>query len=274
MDGNNFSYNGYGGQPGTGQIAPKRPNILEQFAYSFQPQRYGDLARVKTGGMIGFVTLLALASTVCIFLLFVFTYISRGGADSFWDWVPDFELRDGRLSMDEEYVLDRRHQYVYITDETYGFRKRDVEHMAEQGYKQIILAGSERICVLSYDKYTEYAYSDLGDDLEIDREWVIAHLAPIFWVVTIIGFVVFFVGRTFWYFFCAMIYWLCALLMAAMLHKKIRTGVLYKAAVYSKVPMLVFATVLSFSIPGILRVAITLIFLGTAVGKLPEAAAE
>lgn len=264
MDGNNFPYYQ------NGQAAPKRPNLFKQFAYSFVPFRYRELARVKAGEMIGFVTLLALAATIYLLLSFVFIYFLRGGADSFWDFIPEFELRDGRLSMSEEYRYDNGRQYAYITDQTDGFRKRDVEHIAEQGYRQIILAGSERICAMQYGKYMEYTYFDLREDLEIDRDWVVGHLSPIFWAVVIIGFGVFFVGRTFWYFFCAALYWLCALVMGLLLHKNVRSGVLFKAAVYAKVPMYVVATVLSFSIPGVLRVAVTLFFLGCAVRNLPE----
>ena len=69
--------NGYGNYNG-GVEAQKAPNIFQQFAYSFVPNLYDRLAKVKTGSMIGFVTLLVLAATL---LSFVSVMVSFSGID-------------------------------------------------------------------------------------------------------------------------------------------------------------------------------------------------
>lgn len=248
----------------------KRPNILRQFGYSFMPSQYKKLAEVKTGSMIGFVTLLSLVSTLCIFLMFFITFVERGGADAFLDWVPEFELQNGRLSLEDDYYInDTEYGYIYLTDQIDGFRQGDIEYIMEQGYRKAILGGSERIVLIDNGQYVERYYSEFGGDLELNREIVVENLMPILWVIFGILFLVFFVGRTFWYFGCAALYFLAALLIMGLLRRKIPTRVLFRTAVYAKVPMFVVTTFWTAPyLSGIFRIAFTAGFMAFAIGYL------
>lgn len=248
----------------------KRPNILKQFGYSFMPYRYEKLAEVKTGSMIGFVTLLSLVSTLCMLAMFFITFVERGGADAFLDWVPEFELQNGRLSLEDDYYIkDTEYGYIYLTDQIDGFRQGDIEYIMEQGYSKAILGGSERITLIDNGQYVERYYSEFGGDLELNREIVVENLMPILWVIFGILFLVFFVGRTFWYFGCATLYFLAALLIMGLLRRKIPARVLFRTAVYAKVPLFVVTTFWTAPyLSGIFRIAFTAGFMAFAIGYL------
>lgn len=247
-----------------------RPNILKQLGYSFIPHRYEKLAAVKTGSMIGFVTLLSLTSTLCILAAFIITFIARGGADTFLDWVPEFELRNGILSLEDDYyVKDTGYIYIYLTDQIDGFRPDDINHIIEQGYGKAILGGSEKIVLIQNGTYVEHYYTAYGDDLELNRKIIVEKLMPILWVIYGIMFLIFFVGRTFWYFGCASLYFLAALLITSLLRRKIPAGTLFRVAIYAKVPMLVVTTFwTSPYLSGIFRIAVTAGFIAFAIGHL------
>lgn len=247
-----------------------RPNILKQFGYSFIPHRYEKLAAVKTGSMIGFVTLLSLASTLCILAEFIITFVARGGADAFLDWVPEFELRNGILSLEDDYfVKDTGYIYVYLTDQIDGFRQDDIKHIIEQGYGKAILGGNEKIVIIKNGEYVERYYTAFGEDLELNRKIVVEKLMPLLWVIFGIMFLVFFVGRTFWYFGCAALYFLAALLITSLFRRKIPAGTLFRVAIYAKVPM--FAVTTFWTAPnlsGIFRIIVTAGFMVLAIGHL------
>lgn len=247
-----------------------KPNIMKQLGYSFIPHRYEKLAAVKTGSMIGFVTLLCLVSTLCIFAGFIITFMIRGGADAFLDWVPEFELQNGILSLEDDcFVRDTGYAYVYLTDQIDGFGQDDIDYIIEQGYSRAILGGNERMVLITNREYVERYYTEFGEDLYLNRKIVVEKLMPLLWVVFGIISLIFFVGRTFWYFGCASLYFLAALLITILFRQKIPAGTLFRVAVYAKVPM--FAVTTFWTAPylsGIFRITITAGFMVFAIGHL------
>ncbi|MDE6016789.1 MAG: DUF1189 domain-containing protein [Acetatifactor sp.] len=266
--------NQYG--PGNAPAKQKAPNIFMQFAYSFVPPKYGCLAKVKTGSMIGFVTLFMLVITLISFVSLGLEYIVGGGVESALDELPDFELRDGYFSIDEDYLYDEDDMFVYLTGYDDEFTYEDVRELNELGYRKIILANRDKVSMLNNGEYQEYYFSQLGSGVEIDKDWIINSLMPVMWVCLAVIFVIFFVFRTLWYFLCAAIYLLIAMLIALVFQKKLSAGDLFRAAVYSRVPMFVVALLLSelpfvhFSIPGIIRILITIVIMGFGVWSLPQ----
>lgn len=264
------SYN-YGGNP----EPQKAPNIFQQFALAFVPPQYGRLTKVKTGSMIGFVTLLTLIATIISFVSIVIAF--GPVRDGEWmDALPDFEISNGRLYLDDTFMYENGPLLVYMTDEISGFTFDDASSLAENGYRDIVLAGRDRISVMQDGEYQQYAFKDLGTEVEISKEWISETLMPLMMVIMCLVYIIFFVGRTFWYFFCALIYFLFGMLIAQILSKKQSTGNLYRAAVYSKVPMFVVLTIIdaiprvSFSMPLYVKIVFTMIFMGFAIAKLPE----
>ena len=247
----------------------KRPNILKQFGYSFLPHRYKELATVKIGSMVGFVTLLSFVSTLCILTVFLSTFVARGGADGFLNWIPEFELRNGILSLEEDCVKGIGSSCIYLSDQTDGFTLDDMEHLYDQGYRNVLLGGREKYIIMNRRNYTDGYYTEFGDDFELNRKIVVEKLTPFLWIGFGIGHFIFFVGRTFWYFGCAALYYLAALLITTLLHRKIPTGTLFRVAVYAKVPVFVVRTFwTAFYLSGIFRITITAGLMAFAIRHL------
>lgn len=264
---NNYAYNN--------SAAQKAPNIFQQFAYSFVPPKYAGFANVKTGSMIGFVTLLTLIATLITFLQVVISYVSFGGVETILDEVPDFYISNGEFSIEEDFVLDEGDVYIYFTEDIDEFTYDDAKSLSDQGYDNILLIGRDKYCQMQNEKYQEIYFDKMGN-ITLDKDWIINSLMPVIWGCIGVGFLIFFVCRTLWYFVCAALYMLIAMIIASCFHKKISSGNLFKAAVYAKVLMFVVALLLSLipivniSVPGILRTIITIVFLAFAVQYMPQ----
>jgi len=251
------------------------PNIFRQFVLSFIPPQYGRLTKVRTGSMILFVTLLALVATIISFAGMAFSY-SSGDVKEWLNALPDFEVSDGRLYMAEDFVFDEDGMFIYLTDKINGFSYDDASEIARQGYRNVLLAGRDRLSLLQNGEYQQLNFRNLGSDVTLNKNWIADTVMPVMMILIAIGYIVFFVGRIFWYFLCAAVYLLFALLMAQMMKKKQSAGALFRTAVYSKVLMFVVTTLLGvipfvhFSVPFILRIVITMVFMGFAIAKLPE----
>ncbi|MCM1386993.1 MAG: DUF1189 domain-containing protein [Bacillus sp. (in: Bacteria)] len=269
----NNDYGNYGGpyQYGGNQEPQKAPNIFQQFVLSFVPTKYDRLIKVKTGSMIGFVTLLVLVSTILLFIgLFLPMHMS--------DWIneiPDFTIQGGKLSVEEEFMYDDGMNFIQITDDTESFSYDDAYQLALEGYRNIMLVGQNGMSVMQNGQYQQLNFADFSS-LAINKSALIDALAPIMTFGIIIVCIIFFVGRTFWYFICAAVYLLFAMLIAYMLKKQYEMGTLFRTAVYSKVLMYVVETLLNMvpfaflSVPFALRAVITVVFMGYAIMKLPE----
>lgn len=271
------SYGNYGGSYnyGSNPEPQKAPNIFLQFALAFIPPQYGRLTKVKTGSMIGFVTLLTLIATIISFVSIVI--ILGPIKDSDWtNALPDFEISNGRLYMDEDFMYEDGPMLVFLTDSISGYTYDDASSLAESGYRNIVLAGRDRISIMQNGEYQQFDFKDLGTEIEISKDWIAESFMPFMMAMLALMYILFFVGRTFWYFFCAMLYFLFGMLIAQILHKKQSSGNLYRTAVYSKVLMFVVMAIfdaipgVSFSVPVIVRIIITMIFMGFAIAKLPE----
>lgn len=267
----NNGYGNYGGNP----EQQKAPNIFQQFALSFVPPQYNKLTRVTTGSMIGFVTLLALAAAIILFITLSIAFAAldvKGWANK----LPDFEIRNGRLYLEEEFLFDEGDLFVYATEDIDAFSYEDAAELADEGYQNIILVGRDRISVMQRGEYQQADFRKLGSDAELSRDLLVDTVMPIIMVVFIVCYVFFFVGMVLWYFLCAAIYLVIALLIAYIMKKQLPTEALFRTAVYAKVPMFVVATLFSafsfmtLSVPIILRVVITVVFMGFAIAKLPD----
>lgn len=264
---------GSGTYYGAGVEQEKAPNIFKQFVLAFVPTKYNLLTKVKTGSMIGFVTLLVLIVTVISFVSLALE-ISSIDMEEVAGALPDFEIKGGRLYLDEDFLYEEDGLFVYMTEDIDGFSYEDAAEMAADGYYNILLVGRDRLSLMQNSEYQQLNFKDLGNAMEISRSWIVSKLVPFVMVILVIGYVFFFVGRVFWYFLCAGIYLLFALLIALMMNRHVETGALFRIAVYGKVLMFVIATAAGwllpagFSIPFLLRVGITIAFMAFAIAKL------
>ncbi len=263
-----------GGANYGGSLEPeKAPNILKQFLLAFVPTKYSALTKVKVGSMIGFVTLLVLIATAFSFISLALE-LSSVDMEEVADALPDFEVKSGRLYLDEDFVFDEGGVFIYMTEDIDGFSYEDAADLAAEGYQNIMLIGRDRLSIMQNTEYQQLDFKDLGS-LAISRSWIVTKFVPFILVVVAIAYVFFFVGRVLWYFLCAAIYMLIGMAVAAIASKHIETGELFRIAVYSKVLFFVIATVISllpfvdFAIPFWFRVAVTTAFMAFAIVKLP-----
>lgn len=265
--------NSYGNYGGNAEEPQKAPNIFQQFGLSFIPPQYHRLAKVKTGSMIGFVTLLALVATIISAISFAVSF----AALDIKGWVnelPDFEIKNGRLYLEEEFLYDEDEIFVYVTEDISDFSYDDADMLMDEGYTDILLVGRDGLSLMQNGEYQQFDFSTAT--MDISRDMIVDTLVPMIMVFIVVGYIIFFVGRVLWYFLCAAIYLVFGLIIASVMKKQVSAGALYRAAVYSKVLMFVVATVVSLipleslSIPFYIRVAITLVFMGFAIAKLPD----
>lgn len=279
QQGSPYMGSGYGG-PGSSHgydnsVERKAPNIFQQFALSFVPTQYGRLAKVKTGSMIGFVTLLTLIATIIVFIRPALSF-SSDNVNALLDQVPDFEVSNGRFSIDGDFTYDEDGMFVLLTDDVPRFTYEQLSTIADRGYHDIIMAGSESISVLQNRDYQQYDFKNLDSSIHLSKSWISNTVVPFLMVIFIIMYILFYVGRTLWYFLCAAVYFLFAMLIASILHKRQPSGALFRAAVYSKVLMFSVAVLLDvvtfvdISIPLLFRIFVTMVFMGFAIAKLPE----
>lgn len=257
------------------------PNIFQQFCLSFVPPQYNRLAKVKTGSMIGFVTLLSFISSVIIFAFLLILFKSLNLRE-YIDQMPNFEIREGRLTVEEDFIYDEAPIYLYITDDVNAFSYEDTAKLADEGYWGIYLIGRDSLSIMQYTitqinpQYSQIDFSDIESGIVIDKDWIVDASILLMRVSFVMGFFIFFVGSVFWYFLCAAVYLLFAMLIASVMKKQLSTGTLFRVAVYSKVLMFVAATFFSVffladaSMLFLLRVTITVVFMGFAIAKLPE----
>lgn len=266
--------NGYGNYGGNAE-PQKAPNIFQQFALAFVPTKYDRLTKVKTGSLIGFVTVLVLAATLLSFISVMMVFASVD-MEELGEELPNFALSNGKFNIEEDFLYDEGSVFVYMTEDIDSFSYEDTAGIADEGYSDIILVGRDGLSVMQDGQYEQFDFSDLDFGVVIDRDWIVSTLMPLIVFVMIIGYIFVFVGLGLGYFMFAAVYLLFAMLIAAIMKKHIETGALFRVAVYSKVLMFVVATVLdvlpfvSFSVPFLLRVAITIGFMAFAIAKLQD----
>ncbi|MCM1217667.1 MAG: DUF1189 family protein [Lachnospiraceae bacterium] len=273
----NNGYGNYNAAPGyaADPEPQKAPNIFEQFGLAFMPPKYGRLTKVKTASMILFVTLLALLSSVILFGSLALD-IASIDIEELVSHLPDFEISDGHFYIEENFLYDEEGIFVYLTEEVEGFSYDDASQLADEGYQDILLVGRDSLSLMQNNEYQQLDFGDLGNDMDINRDWIVDTLMPFVTSLFFVGYIIFFLGRILWYFLCAAVYLLFGLVIASILHKQVSTGALFKTAVYAKVLMFVVATLfsaipfVSFSVPFTLRVIITVVFMGFAIAKLPD----
>lgn len=274
QQGNVNMNNGYGNYGGNAE-PQKAPNIFQQFALAFVPTKYNRLTKVKTGSMIGFVTVLVLVAAL---LSFGFLAIEFASVDmeELGEELPDFTLANGRFYIEEDFMYDEGSVFVYMTEDIDSFSYEDTAEIADEGYRDIILIGRDGISLMQDGQYQQADFSDLDFGMEIDRDWIVSTLMPLVILVLIMAYIFIFVGMGLGYFLFAAVYLLFAMFISFIMKKNLGTGELFRVAVYSKVLMFVVATVLDLlpfgpvSVPFFLRVVITIGFMAFAIAKLPD----
>ena len=182
------------------------------------------------------------------------------------------------MSLEEDFLYEEDGMYVYMTDDVEGFTYGDAVQKVSEGYVDVILVGRDRIFIMQNRGQLRYQYVGFemfGRNKQLSKALVVEALMPFLAGLSIILYFMIFVGRILQYFLFAAVYLLFGMVMASIMKKRIEPGVLYRTAVYAKVLMFVAAMALELipfaflTIPFLIRVPVTLVFMGFAIAKLP-----
>ena len=220
-------------------------NVFKEMAlsiYSFDS--YSDFLENRKGKVFGFGLLLMLIYFLITMLIpSVLTFGTPSQmARNIQRNMPDFELKDGTLWVDEVVDLDAGTTYIYIdTDPDYVFYDADEIEDYLDDYYQAILVDSEKIIVKNGGEMQGIYFSDLDMDLDKDD---LVELVPYFYVLVIIFMIFAYIWMTALFFFGVLFVALLGMIVASALNYQITIGQLYLLGIYSRtLPLLIKALV-------------------------------
>ncbi len=167
----------------------KRVNFFLIPFFSFVPTKYRQLVIEKGGKVFG-------ALLVWFVILNIITgIIAASGIDKVADELraelPDFELANGRMTIETPMLEDKDGTYIEIDDSLSGITASNIDEVYKSGYyKQILIAGSDSAGIYSDGRVQVLKYSDLnGFEMSRDKlcnKWI-PMLKPLIIIFMIIG---------------------------------------------------------------------------------------
>ncbi len=187
--------------------------------------------------------------------------------------VPDFELKDGVLWVDDVIELDDGDTCIWIDtnpDEVFY----EVEDLASYyySYSQVLLMDSEKMIVKSNGAMQQYYFDEL--DLEYSKADLMA-LVPSIYVIIVIFMIIAYIFMTGLFFFGVLFVALIGMIVASCMKYQLTFGQLYLLGVYSRVlPLAIKAAVsfLPFNIPyfWVINFGLSIFILVRAIQHLKE----
>lgn len=162
--------------------------------------------------------------------------------------MPDFELSDGRLWVEEPVEFDEDGILLYI-DTSPGFLFDSTESMRSQlsSWQQAVLIDSEKMIVKSGSEVKEVSFDNL--DFELTRESAAGYIAKFALIIGFALLLLYYIFVTLFFFFGALITTLLGMIVASCTRTCLTFGQIYMLAVYSRVlPLLIKAVLSLFSI--------------------------
>lgn len=251
-------------------------NIFKEMVLSvYSYGSYSEFLKNKKGKVFGFGVLLMLIYFLVTMLL---PTVFRLGspeklAARFRTHVPDFELEDGTLWVDDVIELDNGNMYVYIdTDPDYVFYDADEMEQYLRNYSQAILMDSEKIIVKGDGQVQGRYFSDI--DLEFDRNDLIG-LIPWIYAFYIVFMILAYIWMTALFFFGVLFVALIGMIVKSCMDYQLTFGQLYLLGIYSRTLPLIIKAIVSFlpvTIPffWILNFGISVFILVMAIRKMKE----
>lgn len=251
-------------------------NIFKEMLLSiYSYKSYKEFLNNKKGKVFGFgVMLMLIYFVITIGIPFAKFQITTGGiAAIINDTLPDFELSDGYLWVDDVIEYEADGKYIYIdTNPEYVFY--DAYEMKEYlyDYSQAILMDSEKIIVKDDGQVQGAYFSDL--DWEFSKDELIKFV-PFVYIFIAIGMVLAYIWMTALFFFGVLLVALLGMIAASCMKYQLTFGQLYLLGIYSRTLPLIIKAVLSFlpfDIPFffIINFGISLFIIILAIQKMKE----
>lgn len=245
--------------------------VLSVYSYG----SYREFLKNRKGKVFGFGLLLMLIYFLVTMLLPTVFHLGSPEklAARFRSNVPDFELEDGTLWVDDVIEIDNGDMYVYIdTDPDYVFYDADEMEQYLREYSQAILMDSEKLIVKSNGQVQGRYFSDI--DLEINRNDLIK-LIPWIYVMYIVFMVLAYIWMTALFFFGVLFVALIGLIVISCMNYQLTFGQLYLLGIYSRTLPLIIKAAVSFlpvSIPffWVINFGLSVLIIVLAIRKMKE----
>lgn len=222
-------------------------NIFKEMllsVYSFES--YSKFLKNKKGKVFGFgVVLMFIYFMVTAGFPFVKAQITTGGiAAVLEDNIPDFELSNGYLCVDDVMEYDANGVYIYIdTNPEYVFYDADVMEEYLYSYSQAMIVDSEKMILKSNGQVQGVYFSDLN--WEFSKEDLIGWV-PFIYIFILAVMVIAYLWMTALFFFGVLLVALIGMIVTSCMKYQLTFGQLYLLGIYSRTLPLIIKAVLSF----------------------------
>lgn len=251
-------------------------NIFKEMllsVYSFDS--YSKFLKNKKGKVFGFgVVLVFIYFMVTIVFPFVKTQITTGGiAVVLEDNIPDFELSDGYLRVDDVMEYDANGVYIYVdTNPEYVFYDADIMEEYLYNYSQVMIVDSEKMIIKNNGQVQGVYFSDLN--WEFSKEDLLGWV-PFIYAFILAGMLITYLWMTALFFFGVLFVALIGMIAASCMKYQLTFGQLYLLGIYSRTLPLIIKAVLSFmpfNIPFffIINFGISVFIITRAIQKMKE----
>ena len=188
--------------------------------------------------------------------------------------VPDFELKNGVLWVEEMWQIDDGDTCIWIdTNPDEVFYDASEMEAYYAGYTNVILMDSEKIIIKnSGAAMQQYSFDELGIDFSKED---LEALVPSMYAIIVVVMVIMYVVMTMLFFFGVLFVALIGMIVASCMKYQLTFGQLYLLGIYSRVlPLLIKACVswLPFTIPyfWIINFGISIVILGVVIKGMRE----
>ena len=192
------------------------------------------------------------------------------------DNIPDFEIRDGRLYIESDYLYNENDVCVYITDQIDVISADDALNMyKEDEYKIVLVLGKYNGVLVNNSQVQKFDYSSFGPAV-INKDTIVKILAYVYIgiilaVLIVIGVIVL------WYLLKSLLYAIVASIIQSMMSMpyKLSFGKLFSLSCCAKLPMFIISTILLFYLDtfygkNIISIVVTLIYIYLALKSIKK----
>lgn len=172
--------------------------------------------------------------------------MATGGIINMLDvYLPDFELRDGKLFVDGVFELEEGNSYIYVnTEEGYQINESQLrERMLN--YEALVVADSERLVFQNHGRIQYLDFADLGTSY-MTKSIMLKMFRPYMKAVIWISLICIFLFMEFSFFFGTLVVALAAMIAASAMKSSMTFGELYQMSVYSRTTPLLLKALVSF----------------------------
>lgn len=243
-----------------------------------KPKEYWKTVTQGGSKVIGFLAIVLVITTFCGFPLdYINMSISTNGfKDIISEHVPEFQISNGRLEMDDVYVLDQDNVYLYIDTNYDEFSYEDVAKFVDMGYyDDVLLMGAEKGFLYNDGKYQNINLTKI-DTFKLDKSSLMG-LIKVVNIFAVLAIIILYICIFIWYLFMSFIYSLIGQILKKSLGigSEVTIGQVFLMAISAKVTMrliLALCKLINVDIPyfKLISFGVTLIYLYFGLKGLKE----